>query len=54
MRSEHVRGGNVGGGGAGGTGREEDNGGDLPVEPIGRSVLPFSPIPSGVGTAPPR
>ena len=31
-----------------------DNGGDLLVEPLGRSVLPFRPIPIGEGTAPPR
>ena len=30
------------------------NGGDLSVEPLGRSVLPFRPIPMGEGTAPPR
>ena len=31
-----------------------DNGGDLSVEPLGRSVLPFRPIPIGEGSAPPR
>ena len=31
-----------------------DNGGDLSVEPLRRSVLPFQPIPIGEGTAPPR
>ena len=31
-----------------------DNVGDLLVEPLGRSVLPFRPIPIGEGTAPPR
>ena len=31
-----------------------DNGGDLSVEPLGRSVLPFRPIPIGEGTALPR
>ena len=29
-------------------------GGDLSVEPFGRSVLPFRPIPIGKGTAPPH
>ena len=32
----------------------QDNGGDLLVEPLERSVLPFRPIPIGEGTAPPR
>ena len=31
-----------------------DNGGDLPVEPLGRSVPPFRPKPIGEGTPPPR
>ena len=30
------------------------SGGDLLVEPLGRSVLPFRPIPIGEGTASPR
>ena len=32
----------------------QDNGGDLLVEPLGRSVLPFRPIPIGEGTTPPQ
>ena len=32
----------------------QDNGGDLSVEPLGRSVLPFRLISIGEGTAPPR